>query len=106
MIPTHAPDLGTGRVDRTGQGTYYVAADGQRFRVYDCVTAGGKSRRVPLESQRATSRIFVSADGSRRIYHRQRRELFRVEPQHLQRQLKSAEFPATEYYNPAERTAR
>ncbi|MHB1297312.1 MAG: hypothetical protein ACYC0B_02185 [Gemmatimonadaceae bacterium] len=107
----HEPDLGNGRLEYQASppATYYVASNGDRWRIYDCVFEDGKHRRVALESNEATFRIFVAppASGVRKVYRRQRRERFVLSPAACERQLKESEYlGSTGAFNSAERTAR
>lgn len=66
---------------------YFLAEDGSRWRILDCVMAGGALRLTALESPRATCRIFIDRRGSRRLYGRQPREIWKLVPALLQAQL-------------------
>jgi hypothetical protein len=89
--------------------TYYVAPNGDRWRIHDCVYEGGKYRRVTLESSEATFRVFVGPpeSGVRKLYRRQRRERFVLSPAACERQLQQSEYlGSTGAFNSAERTVR
>lgn len=106
----HAPaDGGLGRVDysQAPKAIYYIASTGDRWRVHDCVVRAGKPVRIGLpDSDGATCRVFVAATGVKKLYLRQRGEIWRCTPAQLDRQLMASEFLATTAFVPEQRTAR
>lgn len=76
---------------------YFLAVDGSRWRILDCVMAGGTLRRTALESPRAICRIFIDRRGGRRLYGRQPREIWKLVPALVQRQLMIASVADTPF---------
>ncbi len=108
--PTLPPDTGNGRLEyRAGPpaAVYYVAPHGDRWRVHDCVMKGKKLTRVPIESEAATSRVFVAETGVKKLYRRKPRELWTLTPARCERQLLESEFLGTlPDFNASDRAAR
>jgi len=88
-LPARRPDSDPGRIEHqvSPPCTYYVAADGERWRVIDCIMTGGYLRRTSLESARASCRVFLSRTGLKRLCGRQQNEVWTLSPQVCQRQL-------------------
>ena len=99
-----------GRVDysRAPAAVYFVTGEGSRWRVHDCVVRAGKPVRAGLPGvQGATCRVFVAANGVKRLYHFAKGEhAWKATAAQLDRQLVGAEYLATEAFRPEERTAR
>jgi hypothetical protein len=51
-----------------GDRTYFIDRDGTRWRVYDLVDAEGRVHVHRPPYRLATSRVFVTASGARRLY--------------------------------------
>lgn len=92
--PTFPPDAGMGRLEWVvgpPPAVYYVAHEGSRWRIHDCVLAGRRLTRVPTESEAATCRLFVAETGMKKLYRRRPRELWPLTPARCERQLMEAE---------------
>lgn len=87
-------------------GVVYLEVDGIRWRVHDCVFEGGRFRPVSLANAKATSRIFVAANGVKKSYRFTRGERRELTAARLEAQLGGAGYLPVEQYDPSERTAR
>lgn len=84
----------TGRVEfraHPAGAAFYLAADGTRWRIYDCIFRAGSLERVYLEADAATHRIFSDGESGQQLVHRRRRyEVFKLSPETCERQLAAA----------------
>lgn len=85
------------RVEQVGDRTvYFHTGDGTVYRVHDAYFSGGRHHRVPHASAKAKSRIFVPAQGHRRLYRFTERESRALTAELLEQQLRNAEYLPTE----------
>ncbi len=85
---------------------YFSAADGSVWRVHDCVFERGGFRRVATASARATSRVFVAANGLKRSPRFTRGESRERTESRLEAQLQKAGYPGSEKFDAKGRDAR
>jgi len=94
-------------INRAGESIYFSAADGARWRVHDCTFAGGRfTRCATTPSAKATSRVFVAANGVKKSYRFTKGEIHELSESRLEAQLRGAGYLATAQYDPSEREAR
>jgi hypothetical protein len=70
-----------------GDRTYFIDADGRRWRVYDATNDGGRVQVHRPPHRAAVHRIFVGADGARRQYQFRDGDTRILSATALQRQL-------------------
>lgn len=69
---------------------YYLADDGQRWRIFDCELRDGLLEHVYLEAESATHRVFSASPTKRLLYRRKPDEVFNLSPETCERQLGGA----------------
>lgn len=80
-------------VDSDGVTWYFNTADGSRWVIHDYIGASDWNKLVNPGSPRANRRMFVGAEGTRRVYNFRRHELRVLEVRYVERQFRESEPP-------------
>ena len=85
----------------------YFTLAGARWRVHDCTFSAGRFRRCETTpSSKATTRVFVAANGVKKAYRFTPGEIHELSESRLAAQLRTAEYLGSEKFDPKGRGTR